>query len=244
MDRKAFFIIAAILFIAITRFAGAGYAETIPDLRAGWDELWHELMIDIVGIGIVFLLVIIYLLIRYRRRRPGEEGRGPKLSPLAAFGWVAIPAFIFMADDIYLAAKNFSLWNQYRNVPANAMLIDVEGFMWGWDFKYPEGITTTNELRVPVGKPVKLNLTSRDVVHSFFIPDFRQKWDAVKGRQNYLWFSAKTVGEHVITCTEFCGVLHHNMYGKIIAMPENEYNDWIEANKPKTEENKTKGGAL
>ncbi len=237
MKRKSFFIITGILLAMFFRFAGIGYAEGIPDLRAGWDELWLELMIDIVGIGVVFAAVTLYLLIRYRKKQPGEEGHGPKLSPLAAFGWVVIPLFIFMADDIFLAAKNFSLWNQYRNVPANAMVIDVEGFMWGWDFKYPEGITTTNELRVPVGKPVKLNLTSRDVIHSFFIPDFRQKWDTVKGRQNYLWFSAKTVGEHVVTCTEFCGVLHSNMYGKIIVMPENEYNKWVEDNKPK-------GGAI
>lgn len=237
MNLKSFFIIAGILSVLVFRFATSGYAEGIPDLRASWDELWREMMIDIVGIGIVVLAVAVYLLIKYRRRSPNEEGSAKKLSPLAAFGWVVIPLFIFMADDIFLAAKNFTLWNQYRNVPANAMVIDVEGFMWGWDFKYPEGINTTNELRVPAGRPVKLNLTSRDVIHSFFIPDFRQKWDAVKGRQNYLWFSAKTVGEHVITCTEFCGVLHSSMHGKIIVMPENEYNKWVEDNKPK-------GGAL
>lgn len=237
MCGKSFLAVFLILFVLLSQLAVSGYAEIIPDLKAGWDELWHELMVDIFVIGIVFAAVTFYLLIRYRRRQQGEEGHGPKLSPLAAFGWVVIPVFVFMADDIYLAAKNYSLWNQYRNVPANAMVIDVEGFMWGWDFKYPEGIITTNELRVPAGKPVKLNLTSRDVVHSFFMPDFRQKWDAVKGKKNYLWFYPKQVGEHVVTCTEFCGVLHSSMYGKVIVMPENEFNKWVEDNKPK-------GGAL
>lgn len=238
MSRKSFFIILGVLFVLFLQFAATGYAEAPLDIKEGWNELWHELMIDLLIIGIIFAVSAIYLLIKYKRKSPNEEGSAKKLSPLAAFGWVVIPVFVFMADDIYLAAKSFELWGHYRNVPPNALVINVEGYMWGWDVKYPERITTTNELRVPAGRPVKVRLTSRDVVHSFFIPDYRVKWDTVKGRENYIWFYPKKVGEHVMTCTEFCGVLHHAMHGKVIVMPENEFNQWVEANKPK------EGGAI
>ena len=215
-------------FIAVTAPAVA-HSTTIPipDLVAEWNELWHELIIDITVIGVFFTLATLYLLIKYRRRKPDEVGKGKELSPLGALGWVLIPLFIFLADDIYLAAKNFELWNKYRTVPENSYVINVEAGMWSWDFKYPDGFTTTNELVVEVGRPVKLNLTSRDVVHSFFIPDYKTKWDAVPGRTNYLWFNPKEVGEHILTCTEFCGALHSKMYGKVIVKSTKDFNGWI-----------------
>jgi cytochrome c oxidase subunit 2 len=237
MGCRVFLTIIGALPVLFFLFIGNGSAETIPDPREGWDELWRELMIDIIIIGVIFAAVTIYLLIRYRRRHPDEVGNARELSPLAAFGWVIIPAFVFMADDLFLAAKSFDLWNKYRNVPPNPLVIDAEGYMWGWDFMYQEGITTTNELRVPAGRHIKIRLTSRDVVHSFFIPDYRVKWDSVPGKENYLWFYPKNTGEHIITCTEFCGALHSNMFGKVIAMPEDEFNRWIE-------ENKAKGGGI
>lgn len=214
-------------------FGASAGAESVPDLKHGWNELWNEMMVDITVIGVIFALITLYLLLKYRRKHPQEEGRGSSLSPLAAFGWVIIPTFVFMADDIFLAAKNFELWNNYRNVPKNSYVVEVEGAMWSWDFKYQEGIKTTNELRVPAGRPIHVKMTSRDVVHSFSIPDLRVKWDVVPGKETYLWFYPKEAGEHVLTCTEFCGMLHSGMHGKVIAMPEKEFNKWIEENKPK-----------
>lgn len=222
----AIFMLAALPMLAFA----AGTA--VPDLTAEWHELWHELMIDIVVIGIFFAVVTLYLLIKYRRKNPDDVGSGEELSPMSALGWVLIPLFVFMADDIYLAAKNFELWNKYRTVPENSYVINVEAGMWSWDFKYPDGFTNTNELVVEVGRPVKVNLTSRDVVHSFFIPDYKTKWDAVPGKTNYLWFNPKEVGEHVLTCTEFCGAMHSKMYGKVIVKSTADFNSWI-ANKRK-----------
>ena len=223
--------LAALLFAPAAALAeNTGGA---PDITEGWNHLWRELMIDITIIGVIFALITVYLLIKYRRKRSDEEGKGVKLTQLASAGWVFIPAFIFMADDIFLAAKNFELWNKMREVPEGAYEVKVEGFMWGWDITYPEGATATNELRVPVGKPIKVSLTSRDVLHSFFIPDYRVKWDAVPGMNTYLWFSGKEAGEHVITCAEYCGTLHSSMYGKVIVMPEAEFEEWLKANTPK-----------
>lgn len=231
MGRKRFSIICMTLFVLFLQFSTVVYAEVISDPAEGWEELWSEMLIDITAIGVVFALIAAFLLFTYRRQRPGESGKGTALSPLAAFGWVVIPLFVFMADDIYLAAENFEHWAVIRNVPKNALVVEVEGYMWAWDFKYPEGIKTTNELRVPAGKPIHLKLTSRDVIHSLFLPDFRTKWDAVPGRENYLWFHPKKPGEHVLTCTEFCGMLHSSMSGKVIVMPEAEFNKWVEEKK-------------
>jgi len=224
-------MLAALLFAPVAALAEGG-SGVVPDITAGWNHLWKELMIDITVIGVIFALITIYLLIKYRRRRSDEEGKGVKLTQLASVGWVFIPAFIFMADDIFLAAKNFELWNKMREVPEGAYEVKVEGYMWGWDITYPEGATATNELRVPVGKAIKVNITSRDVLHSFFIPDYRVKWDAVPGMNTYLWFSANEAGEHVMTCAEYCGTMHSGMYGKVIVMPEAEFQEWLKANTP------------
>lgn len=215
--------------------ATASYAAAAaaPDLVGLWHELWHEMMVDITVIGISFGLIALYLLIVYRRRRSGEDGKAKALSPIAAFGWVVIPLFAFMADDIYLAAKNFELWGKYRSVPKDSYVVEVTGFMWGWKVKYPEGMETVNELRVAKGRPVHVKLTSTDVVHSFYIPDYKVKWDAVPGKENYLWFNPLDAGRHVMTCTEFCGALHHNMFGHVISMPEQEFKKWVDENRPK-----------
>lgn len=235
---KVFSLAAAVTAVtAIAEASGAEVAGAVPDFTAGWKHLWKELMIDITVIGVLFALVTIYLLIANRRRSPDEVGKGKKLTPLAAFGWVFIPAFIFMADDIFLAAKNFELWQVYRTVPKGAYEIEVEGYMWGFDVKYPDGITSYNEMRVPAGTPVKVNLKSRDVVHSFFIPDFKVKWDMVPGMDTYLWFYPKETGEHVMTCAEYCGMLHSSMFGKVIVLPPDEFNKWVS-------ENKAKGGKI
>ena len=223
----------AFVFGAAVIANAKSFPEFPVDSREGWHHLWKELMWDISIIGVVFALITLYFLIKYRRKSPDQTGDGPKLGKLAVFGWALIPALVFMADDLFLAAKNFELWKAYRNVPAGAYEVKVEAYMWGWDFTYNEGIKTTNELRVPVGKPIVVRITSRDVVHSFFLPYFKNKWDAVPGRQTYVYFQPKEVGEYLLTCAEYCGMLHSSMYGKVIVMPEADFNKWVDENKPK-----------
>ncbi len=211
----------------------------IPDIPGEWNSLFNELLIDITVIGVLFAAITIYFLIKYRRRRPGQEGNPPKLSMAAAIGWAIIPAFIFMADDLYLAAESWSLYNDYRTVPANAYEVKLEGAMWSWNFKYPEGIESVNELRVPAGTPILVRMTSRDVVHSFFLPDFKVKEDLMPGRVTYLWFYPREPGEYLITCAEYCGVIHSSMRGTVVAMPKDDFNKWIESEKMALQE----GGA-
>jgi len=220
-------VVPALLLTApAATFAGG---EGVPDPAAGWDRLWDEVLVDITLIGVAFAAVTAWFMWRFRRRRPDEEGRPPRLSTGAAVGWAVVPAFVFMADDFFLAARGWELWQQYRTVPEGALEVRLESAMWSWTYTYPNGAVTVNELRVPAGRPVLLRMTSRDVVHSHFIPDFRVKEDSMPGRITYLWFYPKRPGEHVVACAEYCGLLHSRMAGKVIVMEPEAFAAWYRA---------------
>jgi cytochrome c oxidase subunit II len=200
----------------------------INDPSVGWNHLWHEVIVDISVIGVIFALVMAWFLVRYRARTPGQVGTAKPLSAAATIGWAVIPIFVFLSDDLYVAANGWKLWNDYRDVPADRLEIKLESGMYSWDYTYANGVHTQNEVRVPAGKPVLLRMTSRDTLHSHFIPDFRVKEDSMPGRVSYLWFYPKDPGEHMVSCTEFCGSEHSYMAGKVIVLPEAEFNAWLD----------------
>ena len=203
-------------------------AARINDPAAGWDRLWNTVILDITVIGVLFALVMAWFLYRYRAREPGRTGTARGLSTAAAIGWALIPTFVFLADDLYIAANGWKLWNDYRDVPAERIEVKLETGMYSYDYTYANGVRTQNELRVPAGKAVLLRMTSRDTLHSHFIPDFRVKEDSMPGRVTYLWFYPKAPGEHVVTCAEYCGVGHAYMAGKIIVLPAHEFDAWLD----------------
>ena len=201
-------------------------ADAIKDPAAGWDRLWHEVLVDIWILGIAFALITAFFIIKYRRRSVDEVGRAGRLTAVAAVGWTVIPMFIFMADDFFLAANGWQLWNAYSQPPADRLEIKLESGMYSWDYTYPNGVRVQNELKVPAGKPVLLRMTSRDTIHSHFIPDFRVKEDSMPGRVTFLWFYPQKPGEHIVTCAEYCGIMHSYMVGKVVVVPEAEFTAW------------------
>jgi cytochrome c oxidase subunit 2 len=209
-------------------YSSDGAPQAIRNPATGWDHLWKEVLIDITVIGVIFALVMAWFLIRYRRK-PGDPatGNAPRLSPAAAVAWVVIPVFVFLSDDLFIAANGWALWNDYRGVPADRIEIQLESGMYSWDYTYANGVRTQNELRVPAGKAVMLRMTSRDTLHSHWIPDFRVKEDSMPGRVTYLWFYPDKPGEHVVTCGAYCGVMHSYMAGRLIVMPEEEFKTWL-----------------
>lgn len=224
------------LAMMVPAWAADGYAaaqgatdkpDQIVDPARGWDKLWHEVIIDITVIGVAFALVTAYFVWKYRHRPGNESGQSPRLSPAAAVAWVVIPTFVFLADDLFVAANGWALWNTYRDVPADRLEVRLESGMYSWDYTYPNGVRTQNELIVPAGKPVMLRMTSRDTLHSHFIPDFRVKEDSMPGRVTYLWFYPTKPGEHLVTCAEYCGVMHGYMAGRVIVKPADEYAAWM-----------------
>lgn len=201
----------------------------IKDPAAGWDSLWGTVLEDITVMGILFAIVCAWLILKYRRR-PGVEGGGAHpLTHGGAIAWLLIPTFVFLADDMFVAARGWQLWVDQRTVPAERLEIQLMSGMYSWDYTYPNGVTAQSELKVPVGKPVLLRMTSRDVIHNHYLPDFRIKEDSMPGRITYLWFYPKTVGTHLVTCNEYCGVGHSMMSGQVIVLPTEEYNAWYEA---------------
>jgi cytochrome c oxidase subunit 2 len=113
-----------------------------------------------------------------------------------------------------------------RTPPANAMEVEVTGWRWAWEFRYPNG-KKTSELTVPIGKPVRLIMTSKDVLHSFFVPQMRVKEDVIKGRYSYLWFTPTRLGDAPVFCAEYCGTLHSKMLSVIHVVSQEEFEDFL-----------------
>ena len=245
---------AAVLFTVVTlsispAFAEEGYSSAgaeqahssddtgkktpLNNHTKNWETLWHHTLWDIGIIGAIFLAISIYFLFAYRRKQDDEEGDMPKMSLGTSLAWALIPAFIFMADDFYLAANGWKLWNDQRQVPEGAMEVKIVASMYNWSITYENGKNidvypdSDDDFVVPVGTPVVVRHTSEDVIHSFSVPDYRVKEDAMPGRVTYSWFFPEEVGEKVFTCYEYCGVGHSEMYGKLKIVSESEFEKWL-----------------
>lgn len=180
----------------------------------------------ILGVSVVLLFgitaVMVYFVIRFRRSKnpvPSDIRDNYKLEII----WTVIPTLIALSM-FYVG------WTSYlglRTVPEDAMEVLVEAQKFSWLFIYDNDKESENELVVPQGKAIKLNISSIDVVHSFFLPAFRVKVDAVKGMPTYAWFFADEVGEYDIQCTEYCGVGHSAMLAKLRIVPPAEFEAWL-----------------
>lgn len=208
---------------AVTAFA-EGAEQLNP--RIEWDHLWKEILIDITIIGILFMVAAVYMLVKYRARNADDVGSGPKLTKAQALAWALIPAAIFMADDFFLSAKGWTLWNIQRRVPENAMEVKVTGYQWYWEFEYDNGVTS-EELVVPVGTPVALRMSSEDVLHSFGLVGYRVKEDLMPGRVTYIWFMPDEKRESSVVCTEYCGISHSEMASPVKAVSPDDYKAWM-----------------
>jgi len=221
----------------LPRLATVAYAQEVPlqtrtfalTPHAHYDVVLHDLFADLIVIGVVFSAVTLYFLFAYRRRNPDDVGAQPKLSLHATLGWLIIPSMLFLADDLYLFAKAADLHDHYRTVPKDAYEIKVTAQMWSWSYQYPNGVTTTNELVVPQGKPVLLRMTSQDVIHSHFLQRYRVTEDVMPGRVTYEWFLPDQLGESVVTCREYCGTMHSGMYGKVRVVSPADFERWLSA---------------
>ncbi|MBI5374982.1 MAG: cytochrome c oxidase subunit II [Candidatus Schekmanbacteria bacterium] len=179
-------------------------------------------------LGIDFLLlfavtvVMIYFVIRYNRKRnpvASDVADNPTLEVV----WTVIPLVLVLSMFFY----GWMEFKAIRLVPPDAMPVKVSARMWSWQFTYENG-KQSDELNVPVGKPVKLLLSSEDVIHSFYVPAFRVKEDAVPGMQTYVWFQPDRQGTYSIMCAEYCGQRHSYMMSKVNVMSQKEFEEWNE----------------
>jgi cytochrome c oxidase subunit 2 len=166
---------------------------------------------------------IIAFAIKYRRRGRDEIGYAIHGSLALELLWTIIPFFIVMGMFGWGAKVFFDLYRP----PAGAMDIYVVGKQWMWKVQHMGGQREINELHVPVGTPVKLTMSSEDVIHSYYIPAFRVKADVIPGRYNTLWFTATKPGTYHLFCAEYCGTRHSGMVGSVIAMEPADFQAWL-----------------
>lgn len=192
------------------------------------DALYYYLL-SVSGFFVLLIFALIfYFAVKYRRRSEGEQTPSILGSIPLEVAWIVIPFILVMIMFVWGASLYFTAFSP----PANAMEIFVIGKQWMWKVQHPEGRREIDELHVPVGYPVKLTITSQDVIHSFYIPAFRIKMDAVPGRYTSTWFEASKTGTFHLFCAEYCGTAHAGMGGRVVVMKPSEYEQWLRTGAP------------
>jgi cytochrome c oxidase subunit 2 len=188
---------------------------------------WALLGISAIVLMVVFLPMAVFLF-KYRRGRTAV--RTPPRLPTTRIEvtWTLVTLFVLLG----LFCWGTNVYWTIQNPPPDAMEVNVIGKQWMWKLQHPEGNREINELHVPVGRNVKLTLASQDVIHSFYLPEFRIKQDVVPGWYRAIWFNARKVGEYHLFCSEFCGTHHSAMVGRVVVMEPADYERWLVQGQP------------
>jgi cytochrome c oxidase subunit 2 len=191
------------------------------------DHVFLYILVICVFLLTLITFLMVYFVIRYRREKhpqPADiEG-----STWLEITWTIIPTLIVLTM-FYYGLTGFEF---LKKVPPGSMPVKVIARQWSWLFQYENGVQDP-ELRVPVGKPIKLLLTSQDVIHGFYVPAFRIKQDVVPGMTNTLWFQPTEAGTFDVMCSQYCGLEHSHMLTKIVVLPEEEFTKWYQGKKEK-----------
>jgi len=199
------------------------HPPTASTIARSVDNLYFAL----TGITLFFTFLIFglifYFMIKYRRRSEDEIPQDVKTSIPLEIVWTLIPTLI--CGFLFVWASRLYVKNS--EPPKGSMEIFVIGKQWMWHLQHPEGAREIDELHVPVGVPVKLTMTSQDVIHDFYIPAFRIKKDVLPGRYSSIWFEATKTGEYTFYCAQYCGAEHSAMMGKVFVMTQSDYSKWL-----------------
>jgi cytochrome c oxidase subunit 2 len=192
---------------------------------AGRTDLLFTAMLVLCGtIALAIGAAIVFFCVRYRHGATVQRGWvGRKLGLEVA--WISIPLVLFIGLFVWAGHDFVAL---YR-VPDDALPVYVVAKQWMWKLQHRNGRREINELHVPLGQPVRLVMTSQDVIHSFFVPAFRLKQDVVPGRYTGLWFTASQLGEFHLFCAEYCGSEHSQMVGRIVVLSPADFARWLAA---------------
>jgi cytochrome c oxidase subunit 2 len=178
-------------------------------------------LVSLIGLTIVILLVVTFSILYSQKRHPvAEQIEG---STLLEATWTIIPLGLFLIMFVWGALIYFRVYTP----PANAMNIYVVGKQWMWKAEHPGGQHEINSLHIPIGRPIQLTLISQDVFHSFSIPAFRVKREAIPGRYTSVWFEATQTGTFHLFCTQYCGTNHSQMIGDIVVQSPDDYKKWL-----------------
>lgn len=224
-----------------------GGTLSFPEQASSFADRVDSLYMAIFWISAFFFILIVAVMVgfcvAYRRRpdRPNPE-KSPSHNTTLELVWSIIPSFIL----IWIFVEGASGWFEMQKPVDNAYEIDVEAYQYGWNFTYPNGTVTTN-LHLSLNQPVRLRFKSRDVLHAFFVPAFRQKCDVVPGRYTYTWVKPIRDGKYRLYCAEYCGTEHSMMKRTVFVYPDSwdevmEKIEWDYAGKAETEEGRIENG--
>lgn len=185
---------------------------------------FFELALVAFFTGLICVLVL-GLAIHYRKGNKVDRSKPPESSQAMEILWVAVPFAITLVMFVWGAEVFFEMYQP----PGDAYEVYVVGKQWMWYLQHPQGRKEINELHVPVGRAVKLKMTSQDVIHSFFVPAFRMKQDVLPGRYTETWFHATKPGRYHLFCAEYCGTNHSTMGGWVEVMAPADYEEWLAA---------------
>jgi cytochrome c oxidase subunit 2 len=225
------FVLGALVLVSA---CGGPFAQSAMDPASEMAHRLQDLFEGILWWAVaVFVLVegaLLLTILRFRARRSDKEEHPRHVhgNTILELAWTLAPAIVL----VMIAVPTITtIWEVDQPTDdADALVIEVVGHQWWWEFRYPEyDIVTANELYLPAGRTVDLRLTSADVIHSFWIPRLAGKRDVVPGRENHLWFKADSVGRYIGQCAEFCGLSHALMkLEAVVATPE-DFDGWVQA---------------
>ena len=187
------------------------------------DALYNYLLGVSIFFTIAICAVIIYFAIRFRRKSDADRPEPIPDGKLIEILGSVIP-FILVMIMFFWGAK---LYFDARHPPKDALEILVTGKQWMWKMQHPNGKREINDLHVPVGVPIKLTMTSEDVIHSFYLPEFRKKMDVVPGKYTQMWFLPEEEGVFHLFCAEYCGTEHALMVGNLRVVSQQRYEEWL-----------------
>ena len=187
------------------------------------DNLYFFLLTITAFFSLLIATLVIVFAVKYRQRSPAAVGaRITGSIPLELF-WSIVPLGISMVIFAWGANVFFTI----NRPPDETLQIWAVGKRWMWKFQHIDGQREINELHVPLGRPVKITVTSEDVIHDLYFPAFRVKIDAIPGRYSTLWFNATKPGEYHLFCAEYCGTKHSGMIGRVVVMEPTAYQTWL-----------------
>lgn len=230
--RAAGAVVATVLLTAVGCADSTKYPQTSLDPKSDFaqriDDLWNLTLVLGVGVSVLTFLILGYILIRYRYRPDAPQPKQIHGNTKLEIAWTLIPAVLI---SIIAVPTVQTIFFTYRDMPEDALVIDVIGWQWWWQFRYPaadgSAVVTANEVHVPVGRPVHLRMTSHDVVHSFWIPQMGGKRDVVANRESNITFTPLEAGVYLGQCAEFCGESHALMKMRLIAHEPADFDRWL-----------------
>jgi cytochrome c oxidase subunit 2 len=199
------------------------FPETASTIAGRVDAVYFFLLAVSVFFSVLIAGLIVFFAVKYRRRAPDEVGSVMEGGTALEITWTVVPLMITMVFFGWGASVYFAM----SRPPDETLNIYVVGKQWMWKFQHLDGQREINELHVPVGRPVKLIMTSEDVIHDVFVPAFRVKADVIPGRYTSIWFQPTKPGRYHLFCAEYCGTRHSGMVGEVIVMDPSAYQTWL-----------------